>query len=286
MAAFRSAVEIGAHGIETDLHLSKDGVVVLSHDATLKRCFGEDTKVADCDWSYLSTLRTTREPRQPMPRLVDLLEYMAQPEVEHIWVLLDIKRDDDASELISRTAATIASVPSKRPWNERIMMGCWQATYMKLCMKLMPGFPLTHIGWSLSYARQLLEVPNMNFNLLANSLLGPWGTRFVADAHAAGRSVLVWTVNDDDWMRWSIRKGVDGVITDDPQRYLEICRAWPDGPSPSASASSSSSGLRLRKRARSLGFHVFFQLAAWLLALVSLVREGTPRRRVREAFRD
>lgn len=31
MAAFRSAVEIGAHGIETDLHLSKDGVVVLSH---------------------------------------------------------------------------------------------------------------------------------------------------------------------------------------------------------------------------------------------------------------
>lgn len=57
-------------------------------------------------------------------------------------------------------------------------------------MKLMPGFPLTHIGWSLSYARQLLEIPNMNFNLMANSLLGPWGTRFVGDAHTAERSVL------------------------------------------------------------------------------------------------
>lgn len=31
MAAFRSAAEIGAHAIETDLHLTKDGVVVLSH---------------------------------------------------------------------------------------------------------------------------------------------------------------------------------------------------------------------------------------------------------------
>lgn len=31
MAAFRSAVEIGAHAVETDVHLSKDGVVVLSH---------------------------------------------------------------------------------------------------------------------------------------------------------------------------------------------------------------------------------------------------------------
>lgn len=47
--------------------------------------------MADCDWGYLSTLRTTREPRQPMPRLIDLLEYMARPGVEHVWVLLDIK---------------------------------------------------------------------------------------------------------------------------------------------------------------------------------------------------
>ena len=31
MGAFRGAVEVGAHAIETDIHLSKDGVVVLSH---------------------------------------------------------------------------------------------------------------------------------------------------------------------------------------------------------------------------------------------------------------
>lgn len=31
MAAFRAAVEVGAHALETDVHLSKDGVVVLSH---------------------------------------------------------------------------------------------------------------------------------------------------------------------------------------------------------------------------------------------------------------
>ena len=31
MAAFRGAVEVGSHALETDIHLSKDGVVVLSH---------------------------------------------------------------------------------------------------------------------------------------------------------------------------------------------------------------------------------------------------------------
>lgn len=60
-------------------------------DASLKRCFGIDKKVADCDWAYLSTLTTLREPKQSLPRLVDLLEYLARPEAEHIWLLLDVK---------------------------------------------------------------------------------------------------------------------------------------------------------------------------------------------------
>ncbi|KMU81881.1 hypothetical protein CISG_02897 [Coccidioides immitis RMSCC 3703] len=54
MSAFMHAVEVGAHAIETDIHLSRDGVVVLSHDATLKRCFGVDKRVIDCDWKCLS----------------------------------------------------------------------------------------------------------------------------------------------------------------------------------------------------------------------------------------
>lgn len=33
----------------------------------------------------------------------------------------------------------------------------------------------------------------------------------------------MWTVNDVNWMKWAIRKGVDGVITDDPKKYLEVC---------------------------------------------------------------
>lgn len=60
-------------------------------DGNLVRCFGRKDKIADCDWEFLSTLRTTREPRSPMPRLLDLLTYLAQPGLEDIWVLIDIK---------------------------------------------------------------------------------------------------------------------------------------------------------------------------------------------------
>lgn len=60
-------------------------------DKTLKRCFGLDQKIIDCEWSYIKTLRTVAEPQQSMPRLLDLLNYVASPGLEHIWVLLDLK---------------------------------------------------------------------------------------------------------------------------------------------------------------------------------------------------
>jgi hypothetical protein len=48
-------------------------------------------KIVDCDWAFIEPLRTIRKPQQAMPRLVDLLEYLASPGLEDIWILLDIK---------------------------------------------------------------------------------------------------------------------------------------------------------------------------------------------------
>lgn len=62
-----------------------------SQDADLKRCFGRAEKIIDCDWEFLSKLKTLKEPHDSMPRLVDLLRYLTTPGVEDIWVLLDIK---------------------------------------------------------------------------------------------------------------------------------------------------------------------------------------------------
>jgi phosphatidylglycerol phospholipase C len=126
MAAFRGAVKAGAHAIETDIHISADGVAVISHvscssrwfallhakylhhnlaylpclgsarltleqDASLKRCFGIEARIGECSWEYLSTLRTVAEPHEPMPRLKDFLQWLIQPELQDIWVVLDIK---------------------------------------------------------------------------------------------------------------------------------------------------------------------------------------------------
>ncbi len=68
----------------------------------MKRCFGEDKKIIDCDWSYIETLRTLAEPHEAMPRLRDLLEYLSDPVLEDIWILLDIKVLQMGSKVFGR----------------------------------------------------------------------------------------------------------------------------------------------------------------------------------------
>jgi phosphatidylglycerol phospholipase C len=104
-----------------------------------------DKKISDCDWSYLKTLKTLKKPPESLPRLKDLLKYLAKPGLEEIWVLLDIKvhwliliyslkkntidnrkkLDDDPENLFNLIASTIRSVASSRPWNQRLVLGCW-----------------------------------------------------------------------------------------------------------------------------------------------------------------
>lgn len=79
-----------------------------------------------------------------MPRLKDLLEYLTTPGLEDIWILLDVKLflpslmevltgnktalakvDSYADDLFRLIAATLADVKSSRPWNQRILLGCW-----------------------------------------------------------------------------------------------------------------------------------------------------------------
>lgn len=62
--------------------------------------------------------------------------------------------------------------------------------------------------------------------MLQKIMVGPWGDQFLAECKALNRPVFLWTVNEEKWMKWCISKGVDGVITDDPKKYLDVADAY------------------------------------------------------------
>lgn len=131
--------------------------------------------------------------------------------------------------LIAETIQSVAPNPLK-PWNQRLVLGCWAVKFLPLCAEYLPAFPIMHIGFSIPYARQFLSIPSVSFNMLQKTLMVPFfGARFIHDVKANGRPLYVWTVNEEDMMKWSIDKELDGVITDDPKRFLEICDEWEQG---------------------------------------------------------
>lgn len=230
MRAFREAVAAGAHAIETDLHLSRDGVVVLAHDKDLQRCYGVAGQVHDYDWRELAVLRTVRPPALPMPRLSDLLEFLATE--EETWVLLDIKVDDEARTMMDRLAATLAAAGrdgegkgGHSGWKERVLLGCWTATHVQLAAEMLPGYAVAWIGITIPLAQEYMEVPNIALNMRQEPLRYGRGGRALLDrCHEQGRPVFAWTVNRKTWMRWAVQKGLDAVITDDARLFLEVCR--------------------------------------------------------------
>ena len=61
-------------------------------------------------------------------------------------------------------------------------------------------------------------------------MVGPFGNAFLRDIRHANRAIFFWTVNEVEWMKWSIYKEVDGIITDDPKKYLEVCKEYKGEP--------------------------------------------------------
>ncbi|KGO38145.1 Glycerophosphoryl diester phosphodiesterase [Penicillium expansum] len=223
------AIRAGAQALELDLHISRDGIVVLSHDASLMRCYGIKKKVIDCDWEYLQTLRTLQAPHEPMPRLVDVLEYLSQPGRENLWILLDIKLANEPFDIMQRIAKIVESVPlpaNGPDWHHRIVLGCWSARYIPARAKHLPLYAVTLVCVDVSYARQFLQVPLISFNINQMILMGPLGRGFLDEARAARRQVYVWTVNAPNLMRWCIRHEIDGVISDEPGRFRQVCQGW------------------------------------------------------------
>jgi phosphatidylglycerol phospholipase C len=159
------------------------------------------------------------------------------------------------------------------------MLNSHQASALKASRKTLPDYPVAHIGYSLSYARHFLPLPNVGFNMAYHTLVRPYqGRRFMRDVHAAGRPLFAWTVNNPRWMRWFVERNlagqalVDGVVTDDPKLYLDVCRRFEEEMDAgdggvqvvrTCTGEGGSVGQSVRMAVDILARHVFAKLMFW-----------------------
>jgi phosphatidylglycerol phospholipase C len=119
-----------------------------------------------------------------------------------------------------------------------------QASFLQAARSQLPTYPLAHISASLLYSHHFLKIPNLGFNLNQNTLVGPSGKLFLRELERTDKLLMTWTVNQPRRMEWCIRQNlghprlpnrnvqgpplIDGVITDNPRLYLEVCQKFED----------------------------------------------------------
>jgi glycerophosphoryl diester phosphodiesterase len=216
MVAFEHAVEMGYRYVETDVHVTADGVLVAFHDESLDRVTDRAGRISDLPWSVVSAAEVappegSAAPPAPIPRLDDILG--SWPDLR---VNIDPKHDASVGPLLAvldRTAAwdrvgvgafsdrRLARI--RRQTNHRVCTGLGPADIARLRLASM-GAPVGH------FAAGCAQVPtHVRGRVLVDA-------RFVEAAHRRDLQVHVWTIDDPVEMNRLLDLGVDGIMTDRP----------------------------------------------------------------------
>jgi glycerophosphoryl diester phosphodiesterase len=224
IAAFDIGMSAGADGLELDVHLSADNVVVVHHDRTLDRTTNGTGPVAARSADDLARVdagyRFTRGGEYPfrgrgigVPTLREVLaRYRGVPTIIEIKVYTPAMGEAVAEE-IRRAGALdyacvagygIASANAARAAAPGVASSASQPEVRLAVYRSILRCPVRHAAY------QTYQVPEC---AEATRIVSP---RFIRHAHAAGFKVQVWTVDEDADMRRLLEWGVDGLISNRP----------------------------------------------------------------------
>ncbi|KAJ8586668.1 PLC-like phosphodiesterase [Rhizopogon salebrosus TDB-379] len=226
LASFAAAMKDGAEGIESDVHVSLDGVVVMFHDPDLERTTGSKGLIRARNWygkNGMEHLLTIKKPNQSIPTFAQTIALLMIPENQHVKFNVDVKVQNDPDRLFSLMHGIISSQPDwETKLAPRILLGLWHPRFVAFAKARLPYCRRSHIGQSISNARNYfwggVEVFSMSFASLATSD----GQKFRNECKAAGKKVMVWTVNEPAHMMEAVRWGIDVILTDVTKKWLAL----------------------------------------------------------------
>jgi len=246
-AAFDVALAYGSHVLETDVRMSRDGVLFVTHDEVLQRTTNGHGKVRDqlaCELDALNAGyhftdlqgRNFRNDGIRLMRLDALFE-----RYPHCGINIDIKDVDPAA------AIAVAKVIARYPDHQDVNVGSFHHSIMKHFRKASPQTSTAATRQevaALYFGKPLVRPPEQGRKMAAQSIAeapaaeplaprsakpyqclqiptryGPFklaSQRLLNKAGMAGVKVIYWTINEACEMQSLLDLGADGIVTDRP----------------------------------------------------------------------
>ncbi|KAI0331318.1 PLC-like phosphodiesterase [Cubamyces sp. BRFM 1775] len=226
LASFERAMRDGAEGIESDVHVSLDDVVIMFHDPTLDRTTNGHGNIRDQNWygpNGMEHLRTTKEPQQPIPTFAQTVELLMKPENRHVTFNVDVKVFSEPTRLFTLMHTVIAGQPDwQTALAPRILLGLWHPRFLAPAKTILPYCTRSFIGRSTAIGRQYFWDSCDVFSINFSALVSGEGQSFREECKKAGKKVMAWTVNEPAEMMECVRMGVDVILTDRTKVWLDL----------------------------------------------------------------
>ena len=219
-AALRLAWTLGVGGAEIDVRLTRDGEVVLMHDARLDRTTNGDGALSGYAWEELRPFdagawKGDRWRGEPVPRLVDILR--ERPAGFDLYIELK-----EGGALPARLAGVLGPKPAD------VTLLCFGIDVLRAARILLPSVPAC---WNLEppdrpdaawVAARTDEVRRAGFDGLSLGWTPAWTADILAPARASGLRMAVWTVDDPEQALQARAAGFDVLMSNDPRRLRNV----------------------------------------------------------------
>ena len=212
--AIEAAMEEMADSVEIDVQMTSDGVIVLGHDASLKRVAGVNRSIASMTFEELEQLDVgswfsesyggTR-----VPALSEVLELCSQK----IGLNIEIKYVGKNSELPEKTAEMIKAYGMEN----QCVVTSTNLPYLRRVKEVLPEVRTGYIisaAYGNFYSSDDVDFISIRSGFVTSALM--------QNAHEQGKAVYAWTVNTKSELERLTLLGVDGIITDRPVLAREI----------------------------------------------------------------
>lgn len=227
MTAFQEAVDLGYRYLETDLQISRDGVLVTFHDDTLDRTTDGEGLVSDRTLEELKQLDAAhgfrvdgQYPYRAQGIRIPTLEELVTAYPDRVFSL-DLKSDGMEEALVD----TIRRLDL---W-DRVIVGSFSDARLRRFRRLvnrpvcMSAGPAETVRFVTAARLHLPYRPRCDsFQVPVKQFITIVSSQTVRAAKSAGVPLIVWTINDRTEMAKLLDLGVDGIITDRPDLLLEV----------------------------------------------------------------
>ena len=227
MAAFRLAWERKVPAVELDVHLSKDGKLVVIHDKDTQRTAGVKKVIKDSTWDELKDIDVGawKDPKFKGEKLCILEDALATiPEGARCFI--EIKVGAEA------TPALVKAVKSSGKSNKQLCVISFQADAVEAAKKALPDIPAYYLAgfkqdketkkWTPSIEEVIETAKKIKADGVDISYKGPIDKTLVKKVRDAGLGLYFWTVDEEAPARKLVDLGADGITTNKGQWLGEV----------------------------------------------------------------